>query len=115
MDFKWRYNWHKLDPPQEGKINTLEELVPVSIRIGDYRICVIKMEGEIYGVNNICPHAGAALHAGFVNKKGVITCPLHGYKFDVRNGKSADGHNYNLWTARFEQREDGWYAGIKKF
>jgi 3-phenylpropionate/trans-cinnamate dioxygenase ferredoxin subunit len=41
-----------------------------------------------------CPHAGASLATGACNIKGIIVCPLHGYKFDITKGKSADGHEY---------------------
>jgi len=42
-------------------------------------------------------------------------CPLHGYKFDMKTGRSVDGNNYQLKTYKFDLRNDGWYIGIKKF
>lgn len=110
-----RYRWVKLDPGQQGKLNTLEPFQPKMIRVDDYRICMVLLDDGIFGINNICPHAGAALHAGHCSKKGVITCPLHDYKFDLRTGKSADGSGYHAYKFPFEKREDGWYVGIKKF
>ena len=104
-----------LSDKHQEVIRELQPYTPKMIRIDDHRICVVRQSDQVSGINNICPHAGAALHAGFCNKKGVIGCPLHGYKFDVRTGRSVDGNNYQLKTYKFEEREDGWYVGIKKF
>ena len=112
---KWRYRWVKLDPGQHGKVVTLELYQPKMIRVEDYRICVVRLEDGVFGINNVCPHAGAALHAGFCNKNGVITCPMHNYKFNMRDGNSADGNNYKAYSFQFEEREEGWFIGIKKF
>ena len=102
-----------MDPGQQGKLVTLELYIPRMLKVEDNRICVVRLEDGIFGLNNICPHAGGALHAGYCNKKGIVTCPLHSYKFDVRNGESADGNNYAARTFKIEKREDGWYVEIK--
>ena len=111
----WRYKWIKLADNHHKLLEGLELHVPKMIRVTDHRICVVKLAEGIQGVHNVCPHAGAALHAGFCNKKGVIVCPLHGYKFNMTNGRSADGNNYQLKTYKFDLRADGWHIGIKKF
>jgi len=111
----WRYKWIKLEEKHQQVMEGLEPFVPKMIRVDDHRVCLVKMEEAVEGVSNICPHAGAALHAGFCNKKGVIGCPLHGYKFDMKTGRSVDGNNYQLKTYKFDLRNDGWYIGIKKF
>lgn len=111
----WRYKWQKLEPGQQGVLNSLEPFAPRMIRVGDERICVVLLDDGVRGMYNICPHAGAALHAGYCSKRGVIACPLHDYKFDLRTGRSADGNNYQLKTYPFEQREDGWYVGLRRF
>lgn len=115
MDMNWRYKWQKLEAGNQGKLLNLEIRKPIQMRVDDHRICVVKLEDGIHGMNNICPHAGAALHSGFINKHGVIACPLHNYKFDIRTGRSADGNDYHCATFKFEEREDGWFLGIKRF
>lgn len=112
--FDWKYRWEKLEPKHQGVLNTLTPFTPRMLRIDEHRICVVLLEDEVAGLHNICPHAGASLHAGYCNKQGVITCPLHDYKFDTRTGKSADGNNYQVRTYKFKQREDGWYIGYRR-
>jgi hypothetical protein len=36
---------------------------------------------------NVCPHLGGPLDAGEVDAAGVVTCPWHGRRFDVRTGR----------------------------
>lgn len=47
-----------------------------------------------------CPHLGGPLDAAPVDAGGCVTCPWHGYRFDLRTGRSADGRALLLegWT-----------------
>lgn len=45
-----------------------------------------------------CPHLGGPLDRAPI-EDGCITCPWHGYRFDLRTGKSADGRALCLRTA----------------
>ncbi|MEZ5022597.1 MAG: Rieske (2Fe-2S) protein [Chitinophagales bacterium] len=112
---KLRYKWVKLNEDQSYKLKVLEISKPTFVRVDDHRICVVRLDEGWFGVNNICPHAGAALHAGHCNKAGIVACPVHGYKFNVKTGISVDGNNYHVKTFKIEKREDGFYIGIKKF
>jgi NAD(P)H-dependent nitrite reductase small subunit len=49
------------------------------------KIALFKVDGEIFAIQNSCPHQGADLAGGFVHQ-GKVHCPLHGWKFDVRSG-----------------------------
>ncbi len=42
----------------------------------------------------VCPHLGGPLDGPVVD--GCVTCPWHGYRFDVRTGCSADGRRLSL-------------------
>ena len=111
----FRYRWVKLNENQTFNVKVQSISKPLFIRIENHRICIVRLKEGWYGMNNICPHAGAALHAGFCNKHGVVVCPLHGYKFDIKTGKSLDGNNYHQKIYKVEKRDDGFYVGIKKF
>lgn len=45
----------------------------------------------------VCPHLGGPLEEAPVHD-GCITCPWHGYRFDLRSGQSADGRGLALRT-----------------
>ena len=59
--------------------------------INDVDIAVFKIEDEIFIVSNICPHQHASMmHEGFV-ENGCVVCPLHGWTFNLKNGKLHNG------------------------
>jgi nitrite reductase/ring-hydroxylating ferredoxin subunit len=53
-------------------------------------VLVSKISDEYYAISNICSHAKILLSKGKL-RGTVITCPLHGARFDVRTGKCLGG------------------------
>jgi 3-phenylpropionate/trans-cinnamate dioxygenase ferredoxin subunit len=52
----------------------------------DGRLVVLfKVAGEIFALDDSCPHAGSSLAAGRFDGR-TVTCPGHGLRFDVRTG-----------------------------
>lgn len=53
-------------------------------------LVLFRAEGEICAVANNCPHQHfAKLHDGLY-ENGIVTCPMHGWSFDVRTGVSTN-------------------------
>jgi len=68
-----------------------------------------RVDDDIYIMHSRCPHAGAALTEGACNARGVVVCPLHGYKFDITKGHSADGHQYKFKSYKLKKSIDFYY------
>jgi 3-phenylpropionate/trans-cinnamate dioxygenase ferredoxin subunit len=51
---------------------------------------------------------------GFIDDSGNVVCPLHRYRFNVKNGYNSSGEGFYLKTYPVEQREDGVYIGLEK-
>jgi nitrite reductase/ring-hydroxylating ferredoxin subunit len=49
------------------------------------RVLIAKVNGEYYAIGAICTHLGGLLDNGKLDGN-VVTCPLHGSRFDVTNG-----------------------------
>ena len=47
---------------------------------------VFNVEGQFFVLDGICPHAGGPLGKGTM-QGSVVTCPWHGWQFDVRSGQ----------------------------
>ena len=65
------------------------EVPPGNIRelhVEGKAVAVANVGGKIYAVNNTCLHRGGPLGQGALEGK-VVTCPWHGWQFDVTNGK----------------------------
>ncbi len=54
-------------------------------------IALFKIDETIYAVSNICPHQHSALiYDGFI-EDGCVVCPVHGWMFDLKTGKTKSG------------------------
>ncbi len=76
------------------RVGTLDELkakgyIVVSL---DRPVAVFYHEGEVFAVDNRCPHMGFPLHRGTV-QDGILTCPWHHARFDLSSGCTFD-----LWA-----------------
>ncbi|MGH0028455.1 MAG: Rieske 2Fe-2S domain-containing protein [Myxococcota bacterium] len=63
--------------------------LPLVAEIGGRRVRVIELDGEWIAHGAVCPHWLGPLDAAPV-EDGRITCPWHGYRFDVRSGRRCD-------------------------
>lgn len=52
----------------------------------EHEIIVVKVGGKYYAADARCPHKQADLSQGELEGT-VITCPLHGSKFDLKDGR----------------------------
>ena len=73
------------------------------IVVHDKPMTLARVEGEFYAVNAICPHRGGPLAEGTFNGC-VLTCPWHGWTFDVRTGMAdhPGGHSISAYEVRVE-------------
>jgi len=58
--------------------------------IGDHRIALVRYEGTLYALDDVCPHADASLAFGPV-KNGCLICPWHYAEFDLKTGDALSG------------------------
>ena len=50
-------------------------------------VAVANVGGKFFAINNTCLHRGGPLGEGSMEGK-VVTCPWHGWQFDVTTGKA---------------------------
>ncbi len=52
------------------------------------RIALFNVAGRYYAIENTCTHRGGPLSAGMLlETEGVVVCPWHGARFDIKSGK----------------------------
>jgi len=54
-------------------------------RAGSFEVMVCRVAGALYAIEDLCSHADTTLSDGLLTGH-VVTCPLHGAQFDVRDG-----------------------------
>lgn len=107
-----KYTWHKI----AGQINELDfanNNIAV-IEVDGKKICIGKFKEEVFAFAYTCPHAGGTLSEGYIDALGNIVCPVHRYKFDMKNGRNVSGEGYYLRHWMMERRSDGIYIGIEE-
>jgi 3-phenylpropionate/trans-cinnamate dioxygenase ferredoxin component len=68
-----------------ANLSDLVEDEPLPVEIGDERIALYLLDGEVHATHNVCTHQFALLSDGYM-EDGCIECPLHQGKFDIRTG-----------------------------
>jgi 3-phenylpropionate/trans-cinnamate dioxygenase ferredoxin subunit len=104
------YSWYKLE---EGQLPFTEKEIRV-IEVNGKKICCTLHEGRLFAFAYKCPHAGGIMADGAIDAAGNVVCPLHRYKFSLKNGYNSSGEGYYLKTYPIEQREDGPWLGMEK-
>jgi phenylpropionate dioxygenase-like ring-hydroxylating dioxygenase large terminal subunit len=75
-----------------------QDLLDGRLVLGKREVCV---DGLRVRHATVCPHRGGPLDDVPV-EDGCITCPWHGYRFDLLSGRSADGRALCLDTETLE-------------
>ncbi len=70
---------------------------PVTVEGKD--ILLVNVEGRYYAIAAKCTHARGDLSKGKLEGK-MVTCPLHGSRFDVTTGKVAAGPKIGFFRIR---------------
>lgn len=77
----------------------------LGVKVGGIEIAIVNINGEFYGIQNICIHRSQRLHTatqerineefcvtdgpGVIDQEqGTITCPGHDWKFDLETGRN---------------------------
>lgn len=55
------------------------------VKVGKKAIVVIRQQDELYALEDRCSHEDYPLSDGFLDD-GVISCSLHGARFDLKTG-----------------------------
>ncbi len=75
---------------------------PLGVSVGETKIGIYEVDGALYAIDDVCPHAYAILTQGFADGC-EIECPLHNAVFDVTTGKHLRGEpcsDVRTWPIR---------------
>lgn len=73
--------WFKVAQVAECPPGEARELVA-----GDRIVALFNVAGAFFALDGVCPHQGGPLGKGTL-RGCVVTCPWHGWQFDVRDGQ----------------------------
>jgi nitrite reductase (NADH) small subunit/3-phenylpropionate/trans-cinnamate dioxygenase ferredoxin subunit len=87
-------------------IAQLDDLPPgtcTSIETGELGIALFNIDGQVYALDNTCPHAGGPLGEGTIEGEH-IACPWHGWKFHIPTGVCQKNPTPSLNVACYDVR-----------
>ena len=107
-----KYSWHKI----ADHINELEFSANhiALVKVNGKNICIGKFKEAVFAFAHKCPHAGGMLADGYIDALGHVVCPVHRYKYDMKNGRNISGEGYYLKNWPVELRENGVFVGMEE-
>jgi 3-phenylpropionate/trans-cinnamate dioxygenase ferredoxin component len=66
-------------------VSDLPETGVLGVVVGGVAVAVVRSEGAVHAIHDVCSHEAIALSEGDVDD-GEIECWLHGSRFDLRSG-----------------------------
>ncbi len=73
----------------------------VAVEAAEQRIALARVGDDFYAAQGACPHLEGPLGEGRL-EDCVLSCPWHGWQFDVRTGKNEFDHAIVLRTYEVE-------------
>jgi nitrite reductase/ring-hydroxylating ferredoxin subunit len=74
-------------------------------------VAVANVAGKLFAINNVCLHRGGPLGQGELDGP-IVTCPWHGWRYDVTNGKLVTNPAVGVETYPVEVRGDDIFVDI---
>ena len=75
-----------------GTLENISDQRPLRFLAGDTDVVVFQSQREFFAAENSCPHQHfSLLHQGELHDC-TVTCPMHGWKFDLRTGNAMNGN-----------------------
>ena len=107
-----KYRWYKI----AGSITELQfgDSKIVTVEIADKKICIASTSNGLAACSAKCPHAGGNMGEGYLNKEMHIVCPVHGYQFNLLNGRDVTGEGYFLKIYPVKVDDAGIFLGIEE-
>jgi nitrite reductase (NADH) small subunit len=71
------------------RIAAVEECPPgcaIERVAGEQVVALFNVDGQFHALDGVCSHQGGPLGEGEL-RGSVVTCPWHGWQFDVRSGQ----------------------------
>lgn len=100
--------------PMFKRTATLSELRKtglLTVQVDGNTIALFEHDGQVYGVDNRCPHMGFPLDKGTV-QDGILTCYWHYARFDLATGGTFDQFADDIRSFPVEVRDDEIYVDV---
>jgi nitrite reductase (NADH) small subunit/3-phenylpropionate/trans-cinnamate dioxygenase ferredoxin subunit len=84
-----------------AKVEEIPEGEGRAFAVNGRMVAVFNEGGQFTAIDDFCPHMGASLAGGYI-EKGIVTCPWHAWRFCTSSGAWCD--NPKIKIDAFELR-----------
>ncbi|MEN7548392.1 Rieske (2Fe-2S) protein [Rapidithrix thailandica] len=105
--------WYKLFVSEEEAFREMPDQSLQLVIAGEKKICLVRNGKNLYAIQNICPHMGASLSEGSVNKLNEVVCPWHHYRFQLTDGQECHLRTKEAETYPIKVETNGIFIGIE--
>jgi len=93
------------------ELNALAENGSEVVTVDGCEILLCHADGEVFALENRCTHQQAPLAGGRI-RRGHVSCPLHGVRFNLRTGEPV-GQLTREPVKTFDVQVEGDMIGVK--
>lgn len=87
-----------------AKVGSIPNQEGAAFSVNGRMVAVFNDNGEYFAIDDFCPHMGASLACGKLDR-GIVACPWHAWRFKVADGTWCD--NPRIKIDAFEVRVAG--------
>lgn len=87
-----------------ARTTDVREKRPIVREVNGHEIALFRVGDDLFAVTNVCPHQHSPVIAEGPLEQYVISCPMHGWSYDIRTGRAVNASG-NLRT--YELRVTG--------
>jgi nitrite reductase (NADH) small subunit/3-phenylpropionate/trans-cinnamate dioxygenase ferredoxin subunit len=80
-----------------AKVGEIMEGEGKAFAVGKHMVAVFLHQGQYYAIDDFCPHQGASLAGGYI-QDCAVACPLHHWRFSIKDGSWLDNPKIRIDT-----------------
>jgi nitrite reductase/ring-hydroxylating ferredoxin subunit len=82
-------------------------------RHGEKSIVLSNLGGNLFAIDESCPHNGASLFGGKLDGR-LLQCPAHGLRFDLATGCMPNVRGFGVGTYPVEQQQGRYLIDLSR-
>ena len=69
-----------------GSIGDFSSGLGKRVTIEGRHVALFRLGDEFFAIDNLCLHKAGPLCEGFIDDNAVVTCPWHGWSYEIKTG-----------------------------
>lgn len=69
------------------------------------KIAVFNQKGKLFAIDHVCLHNQGPIADGLVDENNIVTCPWHGWQYNIETGENQSDKNMKLTTYKVTEKD----------